>query len=84
MAPCTSLSACSGLLKWLDDGTDFEFNASFMDDIEVSDMSAGDHFILDTNTGTLQTTSEPQFTLCQAEAATCKEGMKQDNHDDLK
>ena len=34
---CGFLSECSGLLKWLDDGSDFVYDSALMDDLEIED-----------------------------------------------
>ena len=70
---CTSLSACSGQLQWLDDGSEFVFDSSFMEDLIVQDTGAA-HFFINGRYGIISTIAEPLHALCQAETTGCGTG----------
>ena len=72
---CASLSLCDGLLKWLDDGTEFVY-APFMTDIPMGSL-ANPYFAMNYLTGTMITIADPtqMLALCQVKPVDYGPGM---------
>ena len=84
--PCASLAECSGILKWVDDGTDFVFDPTFMEGIQMtvrtptylylayeSSSPTADKVMVPS---TANTVSPPKYGLCKIEPSSCRSGKQ--------